>query len=240
MDGKRCMVNFDGLGDYGLKTVNLTCNASGAAEAARRGDVVVIVDVIDMSTSAEVVLECGAAAIFGAAPSGCKVPVNLNPDRMGYLAGKTALKYKTQLVVVSEPRYGTEEERKKRAETAMLGVARSGAEVELIVPNIGTEIYKLADFDNKVVLFISDTGGVAYDAAYNNGAPAVVTATVTRTQHKKGIKPAMAGVERSIEQALKHGTGITVVAASANSMEDVLAAQFLTQLIVEKGFLNQN
>ncbi|HOP74646.1 MAG TPA: hypothetical protein PLC07_06270 [Bacillota bacterium] len=226
------------MGDIFVKTVNMTFNASGAAEAARRGDVVVVVDVIDMSTSAEVVLECGAVAIFGAAPSGCKVPVNLNPDRIGYLAGKTALKYKTQLVVVSEPRYGTEEERKKRAETAMLGVARSGAEVELIVPNIGTEIHKLADFNNKVVLFVSDTGGVAYDAAYNNGAPAVVTATVTRTPQKKGIDPALAGVERAIEQALKNGTGITVVAASANSMEDVLAAQYLTQLIVGKGFLN--
>lgn len=223
-----------------MRTLNLTFNASGAAEGGRRGDVVVIVDLIDMSTSAEVALEGGAAAIYGASPTGCKVLANLNPDRLGYMAGKTALKYKTQLIVVAEPRYGTEEERKKRAEAAMLGVARSGAEVELILPNIGTELYKLADFNNKVVLFVSDTGGVAFDAAYNNGAPAVLTATVTRTKDKKGTAPGMAGVERAIEQALKFNCGITVVAASANSMEDILAAQMITNLIVNKGFLNMD
>ncbi|HOJ77778.1 MAG TPA: hypothetical protein PLZ08_05830 [Bacillota bacterium] len=220
-----------------MNSVNLVFNASGAAEAGRRGDVVVIVDIIDMSTSAEVALEAGAIALFGAAPTNCKAPVNLNPERMGYLAGKTALKHKTQLVVVAEPRYGTEEERRKRAETALLGVARSGAAISEIVPNIGSEINKLVDFKEKVALFVSDTGGVAFDAAFISGAPAVVTATVTRTPEKKGIAPALAGVQRAIEQAQKFDCGISVVAASSNSMEDVLAAQFLVQLIVNQGFL---
>jgi hypothetical protein len=222
----------------GLKTLNLTYNASGAVEGARRGDVVIIVDIIDMTTSAEVAIENGALAIFGAAPTGCKAPVNLNPDRIGYIAGKTALKYKAPLIIVAEPRYGTEEERKKRIETAFMGVTRSGDVSYTIIPNIGTEIAKLIDFNGKVVLIISDTGGVAFDAAYNNGAPAVLTATVTRTPNKKGFAPALAGVERAIEAAAKFNCGITITAASANSMEDVLAAQYLSQVIVTKGFLD--
>ncbi|MGE5581112.1 MAG: hypothetical protein ACM3X9_01090 [Bacillota bacterium] len=221
-----------------MKTLNLTYNASGAAEGGRRGDIVVVVDIIDMTTSAEVALEAGAVAIFGAAPSGCKAPVNLNPDRIGYIAGKTALKYKTQLIVVAEPRYGDEEERKRRAETALMGVARSGAMVDRIIPNIGTEIAKLTDFNGKAVLFVSDTGGVAFDAAYNNGATAVLTATVTRTPGKKGSLPAKTGVERALEAARKFNCGITITAASANSLEDVLAVQYLSQLIIDSGFLS--
>ena len=221
-----------------MKTLSLTYNASGAVEGARRGDVVVIVDIIDMSTSAEVAIESGAIAVFGAAPSGCKAPVNLNPDRIGYIAGKTALKYKTHLIVVAEPRYGDDAERKKRAEAALMGVAKSGAVVHQIIPNIGSEIAKLIDFNNKVVLFVSDTGGVAFDAAYNNGAPAVLTATITRTPNKKGVMPARAGVDRAMESAGKFNSGITITAASANSMEDVLAAQYLSQLIIDSGFLN--
>ncbi|TCL62991.1 hypothetical protein EDC14_102245 [Hydrogenispora ethanolica] len=221
-----------------MQTVHLTFNASGAVEGARRGDAVVIVDIIDMSTSTEVALESGAIAVFGAAPTGCKVPLNINPDRIGYLAGKTALKYKTQLIVVAEPRYGEDSERAKRAEAALAGVARSGAEVGSIIPNIGTEIGKFAVFTGKVVLFISDTGGVAFDAAYNNGAPAVLTATVVRTPLKKGCEPAKVGIERAIETARKLDCGITIVAASANSLEDVLAAQYLTQAVIQSGFLN--
>jgi hypothetical protein len=221
-----------------LKTANLAFNASGAVEGGRRGDIVVIVDVIDMSTSVETALENGAVAVYGAAPSGCKAPVNLNPDRMGYLAGKTAIKYKTQLIVVAEPRYGDNEERRKAAETALSGVTRSGAEIAAIVPNIGSEIGKLADFNGKVALLVSDTGGVAFDAAFNSGAPAVVTATVARTPRKKGFEPAQSGLERAVEQARKHNCGITVVAASANSLEDVLAGQYLIQQLIREGFLN--
>jgi hypothetical protein len=219
------------------RTLNLAFNATGAVEGARRGDVVVIVDVIDMSTSAEAALEAGALTIFGASPAGCKAPVNLNPDRIGYLAGKKALKHKTSIIVIAEPRYGEDEERKKRAEAGVSGVARSGAEAGLIIPNIGGEITKLVDFNEKVALFITDTGGSAYDAAYNNGAPAVLTATIARTPLKKGIEPARAGVMRAIEAAVKLNTGITIVAASSNSLEDVLAGEYLMKLIIAEGFL---
>lgn len=221
-----------------MRTVTFGFNASGAVEGARRGDVVVIVDIIDMSTSAEVAIESGALAIFGAAPAGCRVPVSLNPDRMGYLAGKMALKHQSQVIVVAEPRYGDEAERRKRSEIVLMGIARSGAEVGLIVPNVGTEIGKFIDFKGKVALFVSDTGGVAYDAAYNNGAPAVLTATVTRTPQKKGTAPAQCGVERALETARRLNCGITVVAASSNSMEDVLAGEYLVKMIIESGFLN--
>lgn len=221
-----------------VPTLNLTFNASGAVEGARRGDVVIIVDVIDMSTSAEAALEVGALAVFGASPTGCEAPVNLNPDRIGYLAGKKALKHKTPLIVVAEPRYGDNEERKKRAELALAGVVRSGAEAGIIIPNIGSEITKLADFNEKVVLFVTDTGGVAFDAAYNNGAPAVLTATVARTPLKKGSEPARIGVLRAIETAIKLNSGITIVAASSNSLEDVLAGEYLMKIAIEEGFLN--
>ncbi|NLW45974.1 MAG: hypothetical protein GXY86_01345 [Firmicutes bacterium] len=220
-----------------VPTLNLAFNATGAVEGARRGDVVVIVDVIDMSTSAEAALEAGAVTIFGASPVGCKAPVNLNPDRIGYLAGKTALKYKTSLIVIAEPRYGEAEERKKRAELGLNGVTRSGAEIGLIIPNIGAEITQLVDFNEKVALFITDTGGSAYDAAYNNGAPAVLTATIARTPLKKGIEPARTGIIRAMEAAVKLNTGITVVAASSNSLEDVLAGEYLMKLIIAEGFL---
>jgi hypothetical protein len=224
-----------------VKTANLAFNASGAVEGARRGDVVVIVDIIDMSTSAEVALEQGAVAIYGATPFGSKAPVaNLNPERMGYLAGKTALKYKTQVIVAAEPRYGSDEERRKKAETALMGITRSGAAVWAVVPNIGSEIGKTVDFNDKVALLISDTGGIAFDAAFNNGAPAVLTATVTRTPLKKGIEPGRAGITRAIDQARKHNCGITIVAASSNSFEDNLAGQYLIQLLINEGFLNQS
>ncbi|AZR73435.1 hypothetical protein BBF96_08600 [Anoxybacter fermentans] len=222
-----------------VKTLQVGYNASGAAAAALKGDVVIIVDVIDMSTTAEAVLDAGAVLVLGAAPDDVIPPVAVNPEKMGYLAGCMALQHKTDLIVIAEPRWETEEERKKRIQSALAGINRSGVKLTHILPNIGGEVSKLAEFKDKVVLIVSDTGGVAFDAAYIHGAPEVLTATVSRTRAKKGLAPAEAAVKRAIEAANQHRTGITFVAATSNSLEDILAAEYLARKVIETGFLNR-
>ena len=106
----------------------------------------------------------------------------------------------------------------------------SKAVIRGIVPNIGKETPTLIDFRNTVVVAVSDTGGVAYDAAFTAGGK-VLTATVARTYASKGLEPARKGVHRAIDCAQRfHFPGISMVAASSNSWEDVLAAQYLVQL----------
>lgn len=221
-----------------IKTLQVGYNASGAVAAARKGDVVVIVDVIDMSTTAEGVLDAGALLVLGAAPDGVNPPVSVNPEQMGYLAGRTALKYKTEVTLIAEPRWGSEEERIERMQLVLTGIKRSGSPIEHILPNIGGEVSKLADFRNQVVVIVSDTGGVAFDAAFTHGASEVLTATVSRTQAKKGFEPADVGIHRAIEAAQRHQVGITFVAASSNSYEDIFAAEYLAKKAIETGFLN--
>ncbi|MCK8828498.1 hypothetical protein MWH25_12255 [Natroniella acetigena] len=220
-----------------LVTLNVTFNASGAARAARKGDVVMIVDLIDMSTTAEAALDAGALDVFGASPDHVNVPVVINPEKIGYFAGKKALKYDTEIIIVTEPRQATEEERRKNIQLALTGVKRSGAQVDNILANIGCEVTTLAEFKDKIVLLITECGGVAFDTAYNHGAPRVITGTVARTMDKKGIKPAKDSAKRAIKLAKKYNTGITLVAASSNSYEDVLAAEHIAKLIIEAGFL---
>ncbi|OCL26993.1 hypothetical protein U472_05770 [Orenia metallireducens] len=221
----------------GLHTLNITSNASGAAQAARKGDVIVIVDIIDMSTTAEAALDAGAIEIFGASSDKVSVPVTVNPEKIGYFAGKKAVKYNTELIIVTEPRMGTEAERLNNIQQAMVGVKRSGAKVAKIIPNIGSQVADLANFKDKVVLIITDSGGAAFDAAYTHGAPQVTTGTIVRTGIKKGIKPAKDSAKRAIALAEKYNTGITLVAASSNSYEDILAAEHIAKLIIEEGFL---
>ena len=79
-------------------------NASGAMRAALRGDVVLIVDVIDMSTSAEALLEQGPLALFGAALDSSCPPVAVNPWGIGKLASELANANGVNVVVVAEPR----------------------------------------------------------------------------------------------------------------------------------------
>ncbi|WP_078809935.1 hypothetical protein [Selenihalanaerobacter shriftii] len=225
------------LNEEWVPTLNITSNASGAAKAARKGDIVVIVDVIDMSTTIEAVLDAGAIEVFGASPDHISVPVQVNPEKIGYYAGKNALKNDTKLIIATEPRLGSEEERKENIQLALNGVKRAGVEIEAIVPNLGAEVVKLANFEGKVVLVISDSGGVAYDTAYNYGAPEVITGTVARTLKKSGVLPAKESAQRAIRLAQKFKTGITLVAASSNSYEDVLAAEHISKLIIEEGFL---
>ncbi|QTL98491.1 hypothetical protein GM661_11180 [Iocasia frigidifontis] len=224
-----------------VKTLQTTYNASGAAAAARQGNVVMIVDVIDMSTTSEAVLEAGAITVLGASPDNNTVPVTVNPEKIGYFAGKKALKHDTTVIVAAEPRLiQNEKDRLKEIQQVLKGIERAGAELEEVVPNIGREVVELADFANKIVVVVSPSGGTAYDAAYNYGAPEVITGTIARTNNMNGSFAARVAAERAIEKALKFKRGITVVAASSNSMEDVQACQYICQEIINNGFLKMN
>ncbi|MFW5991810.1 MAG: hypothetical protein ACOCQN_01300, partial [Halanaerobiaceae bacterium] len=88
------------------------------------------------------------------------------------------------------------------------------------------------------LIIVSPSGGTAFDAAYNYGAPVVITGTVARTNQHKGSQIARIAALRAIEEANKLKRGITVVAASSNSMEDVQGAQYICQLIMDNGFLD--
>ena len=219
-------------------TLNITCNASGAAEAAAKGHVVVIVDVIDMSTTAEAFLEQGALAVLGAAPVGTHVPVDVNPYNVGIRAGELAKQAGTGVIMIAEPRIGGDDERLQRAAEAIRGVGAAGAVFEGPFPNIGAETIKLCDCANKVVVVVSDTGGASYDAALQGNAKNVLTGTIARTYGKKGVEPALHAARRAILAAQEADCGITIVAASANSMEDILAAQKIYELIIQEGFLS--
>ncbi|MFW5982268.1 MAG: hypothetical protein ACOCQO_03560 [Halanaerobiaceae bacterium] len=221
-----------------VKTLSTTYNASGAAAAARQGNIVMIVDVIDMSTTAEAALEAGALNVLGASPDQHTVPVTVNPEKIGYFAGKKAIKCETEVIVAAEPRLITKEnDRLAEIQQVLKGIDRAGAVLHKVVPNIGREVVELANFENKVVVVVSPSGGAAYDAAYNYGAPEVITGTVARTNNAIGSLTADLAAKRAIESAVKLKRGITVVAASSNSMEDVQGAQYICQLIVNNGFL---
>ncbi|MCK8824755.1 hypothetical protein [Fuchsiella alkaliacetigena] len=218
-------------------TLNITSNASGAAKAARKGDIVMIVDIIDMSTTIEATLDAGALDAFGASPDHISLKIQTNPEKIGYFAAKKALKYDSEVVLITEPRLASREEREKNINLTLTGIKRAGAEIEDIIPNLGAEVVKLLDFEEKVVVAITETGGVAYDVAYNHGAPEVITGTIARTFKKKGAQPARISAQRAIRLAQKFKTGITLVAASSNSYEDILAAEHIGKLIIEEGFL---
>lgn len=221
-----------------MSYVTLTANASGAARAAQEGLVVMVVDVIDMSTTLEAALDAGALAVLGASPDLAAPPVPLDPEAIGRRAAEMAVSAGSSVVLVTEPRVGTDEARANNASKVVQGVRQGGAEITAIIPNLGAETPKICDLTGRVVVAATNTGGVAYDAAVKAGAPAVVTGTVARTMKKRGAAPAKAAARRAIEAAKKYQTGICVVAASANSMEDLLAAEYIMKCIVEEGFLN--
>lgn len=216
-----------------VPAVMLSYNASGAVECARLGYVVVIVDIIDMSTTAEALLDAGALEVYGASPDTARPPVAINPEKVGKLAGRRAVQAGTSVVVVAEPRTGSSEERKRNITAVIKGIESTEAKILAILPNMGAETPRLFDVSGKVIVAATGTGGVAFDAALNAGAPAVITGTVARTLRKKGTRPAAEAARRAIERARKLDTGVGVVAASANSLEDILAAEYLTRLIVQ-------
>jgi len=211
----------------------LTADASGAAYSGNRGLVVVVVDVRDFSTSMEAAIGAGAAAIYGAATDSARPPVKTDPYQMGYLAGTEARRLGKGVVVLAEPRVGEEEKRRQGILKCLEGVKSSGAGLSCIIPNIGAETPRLADVTGTVVLGATGTGGVAFDAAMCAGSPAVVTGTVARTMTKNGFASARAAAGRAVSEARRLERGIAVVAASGNSLEDILAAEYIYKTLIE-------
>lgn len=215
-----------------MEKVTLTSDASGAAEAGSRLLVAVIVDVIDFSTSMEAAIDAGAAAIFGAAPVMATPPVKVNSFLMGSLAGLEALRLGTDVIVLAEPRVGDERARREAAAASINGIESTGAKVTHIIPNLGAEIPKLVNMNGKVVLGATCTGGTAFDAAVSAGSPAVLTGTIARTMLKSGLASAQSAARRALREAHRLETEIAVVAASGNSIEDMLAAEYIYKVIL--------
>ena len=225
-----------------VKTLNITSNPSGAAAAARQGHVVMIVDVIDMSTTAETALENGVIDIFAASPDNNNTPITVNPEKIGYFAGKKAVKHDTDIIIATEPRLMSEEDKKNMDGINLVekGIDRAGASVDEIIPNLGKEIRSMTEFKEKIMVIVSPSGGSCFDAAYNYGASEVITGTIARTGSMKGDQPAVKAAKRAIDIAGKHRCGISLVAASSNSMEDVLAADYIGKEILNRGFLKMD
>ncbi|MFZ5943430.1 MAG: hypothetical protein ACOYVD_04930 [Bacillota bacterium] len=217
-----------------VREVIVAYNASGAARAAREGYVVMIVDVIDMSTSLEAALQGGAFMVLGASPDITKAPVQVNPYKIGAYAASKAREEKKEIVIIAEPRWGTKEERISGCSLLLQGL---GGRIKdyLVIPNLGGEVGKIVSFKNKIVICVSDTGGVAYDAAWQYSKN-ITTGTIARTIFSRSNQSAVASVERVL--GLAKEKNIAVVAASGNAIEDVLAANYLAQKIIEGGQLD--
>ena len=211
-------------------------DASGAADAGARGRVVCIVDVIDAATSAEAALAAGARAVLGASPAGAAVPVAVDPAAVAGRAVTLAREAGSGVVVVAEPRVGPDEPRATSARPVLeaIGEAAIGAE---LVANQGAELGALARFAGQVVVVVSATGGTAYDAAFRTGAPGVCFATTARVEGRSGWEVANLGAERAAALAREHDAGLSVVAASANSMDDCLAAFEVARILLQAGDL---
>lgn len=213
--------------------INCSADASGAWMAGKQGHVVVIVDIIDMSTTLEAALEAGALEVLGASPDQVKIPVSVNPYQIGLEAGFKAKTFNSSIVIVAEPRWGDDQERLKHCGKLISGLKDAGVNTWELAPNLGISVTKLLSFQNKIVIAVTNSGGVAFDAAHHAGG-IVITATIARTWQLKGIQPAEMGVERALTKAKKLNKHLTFVAASSNSMEDLLAAQYLTQLALAR------
>lgn len=213
--------------------VLLSSDAGGAALAGGSGMVVMVVDVIDFSTSMEAAIDAGAASVYGAATDSAGPPVRVDPYGMGRLAGKKAMRLGTGVILLAEPRVGKESDRRQGIAKAIDGVLSSGARVAAVLPNLGAETVRLADMKGMVVLGATGTGGVAFDAAVCAGSPVVLTGTVARTMKKNGCTCAREAAARAVSEARRLETDIAVVAASGNSLEDLLAAEYIYKTILQ-------
>jgi len=206
--------------------LTIAYNLSGALEAVKMGRFVILVDVIDMSTTQEALWEAGAKELWGAAPSHKKNPYT-DPFLIGRTAARWARENGCQLEIVAEPRAGSWKERRERCADVLAGVAAEGLKVSRIWVNLGAETAKFTDWRDKGVITVSDCGGLIYDAVWQLGG-GITTATVARTLQMKGTETARRGLERALQKA--QGRPLTLVAASSNALEDVLAVQYLAQL----------
>ncbi|HHW06549.1 MAG TPA: hypothetical protein GXX34_03285 [Clostridia bacterium] len=211
--------------------INCSVDASGARQAALANHLVVIVDIIDMSTTLEGALEAGALKVYGASPDRVQPPVPVNPFRIGQKAGLLARQLKVPVVIVAEPRFGPHRSRLAACASVRRGLHEAGVADYLVVPNLGASTAEVVDFKSTIVVAVTYSGGVAYDAAYNAGGTCT-TATIARTRHMKGLEPARRGIQRALHLARIRRKNITFVAASSQSLEDVLAAQWLSQFAV--------
>ena len=211
----------------------VTADASMAAWCGNQGMAVAVIDVIDMSTTLEGVLEAGAVGIFGASPANFQAPVKLNPFNIGKKAGNLANKLNTGIVIITEPRVGADEERQRRIEPVVLGIEEVKGKIIKVLPNLGKETVKLADFSGKVVVAVTDSGGVCFDAAVSAGAPEVFTITVARTIKSNTKEVLEKGLLR-IKKAIDRYGQVAIVAASGRSIEDVEGAFYFYRLALER------
>lgn len=220
-----------------VPTLEVTFNASGAAEAGGRGRVVCVVDVVDASTTAEAALAGGAIAVLGAAPADADPPVPVRPDAVGMQAVALASERGADVLVAAEPRVGSHEERIARVRPVLQAVGGAGLEWE-VVANQGAELGGLAKVEGRVVVVVSTTGGAAYDAALAAGAPAACFATTARVEGLPGREVASMGAQRAVALAREHDAPLSVVAASANSLDDILAATEIARDVIAGGYLS--
>ncbi len=201
--------------------VKVTIGALGAAEAAGSGDVVVIVDIVNTSSAAEVVRREGAVGVVGAAPDSAyealergyaKYPFavreGVDPVERGREAARLASEEDAELVLVVD---GGED----NASMALKGVEEEGLEVSETVPNAGPRVKDVVDPRGKVFLFVTATGGTLYDVARTHGAPYVTFGTVVRRSLIREC------AERVVDRAEREGSGITVVVSSIFAPEDL-------------------
>lgn len=221
-----------------MALLKIYANASGAVKAATEGDIVVIVDVIDMSTTAESLLRQHPICILGAAPNEHRAPVDTDPVAIAKYAVIIAKKKNTDVVVISEPRFCSDDERKKRTSHILEVLKSEEMPFHGPYPNAGSEISNIVDTAGKVVIIVSDTGGLAFDAAFQIAGEKVMTATIARVPGLTSHEVISGCVKRISEHAKKMKCNISLVAASSNSTEDVLAVQFLFNKLVEEGFLS--
>ena len=211
-----------------MERLKIAYNLSGAVAAVQEGRFIVLVDVIDMSTTLETVREAGACGFWGAAPSGKELPY-VNPYLIGRAAAREAKQKAAKLIVIAEPRSGPGEERERNAAALLAGFKAEEMTAEKILPNLGAETARLIDWQNKIAVAVTAAGGVIFDAVFQLGG-SLTTATVARTIKMKGVEPSLQGIKRAFFMAKT--SPITLVAASSNAMEDVLAVHYLAQLML--------